>query len=228
MSSIIGSAEMLADGMLGEMTSDQRHLVDVIARNGDRLLALADDLLMLASADNGTWQQQQQPVDLRAVARESIGAVSTTLTSRRLSVRAELPEEPVTVHGDPVHLERAVTNLLTNAVKFTPDDGEIVVGVAAQNGHAHVAVRDTGIGIAADDIEAVFGKFFRSSVVQQRAIQGSGLGLSIVKTIVESHDGHVEVESAPGQGTTFTIILPRVHRPVAVGSPLRSRPSATP
>ena len=227
MSSIIGSAEMLADGMLGEMTAEQRHLVEVIARNGDRLLALADDLLMLASADNGTWQQQGQRVDLRDVARESIGAVSPTLTGRRLAVHADLPEHPVIVHGDPVHLERALTNLLTNAVKFTPDGGEVTVTVSVRNGLARVAVRDTGIGIAPDELEAVFGKFFRSTVVQQRAIQGTGLGLSIVKTIVESHEGHVEVESSPGAGTTFTIILPSVH-PDAVGSPRRSQPSVMP
>lgn len=228
MSSIIGSAEMLTDGMLGELSAEQQRMVDVIARNGDRLLALADDLLMLASADNGTWQQQQQSVDLRTVARESIGAVATTLTDRRLALRAELSDEPVVVDGDAVHLERAVTNLLTNAVKFTPDDGEVVLRVSAEDGRAHLAVRDTGIGIAPDELDAVFAKFFRSTVVQQRAIQGSGLGLSIVKTIVENHDGHVEVQSAPGQGTTFTIILPRARRPDAAGSPQRSRPSVMP
>ncbi len=227
MSSIIGSAEMLADGMLGDLTSEQRHSVEVIARNGDRLLALADDLLMLASADNGTWQQQERAVDLRSVAQESLATVTAPLGGRLVSLRAELPAHPVTVLGDPVHLERATTNLLTNALKFTPDGGEVVVTVGAEAGRAYLAVRDTGIGIDPEELESVFGKFFRSSVAQQRAIQGSGLGLAIVKTIVENHDGHVGVRSTPGQGTTFTITLPQARQPDAAGSLPRSRPSAT-
>jgi signal transduction histidine kinase len=212
MSSIIGSAEMLADGMLGELAPDQQKMVEVISRNGDRLLALADDLLLLATFDQSTVPEQSLDVDLRDVVDESASAVATMLANRRLDVSFEVPDDPVLVSGDPSHLERALTNLLTNGVKFTPDGGRVVVEVHA-NVKAHAAVltvTDTGLGIPETDLEHVFGRFFRSSVVQERAIQGSGLGLAIVKTIVESHEGRIDVRSEAGTGTTFTVTLPLV------------------
>ena len=103
-----------------------------------------------------------------------------------------------------------MTNLLTNAVKFTPDGGRVrtVLEVDEQRRSAVISVADTGLGIPESDLEAVFGRFFRTAVVQEHAIQGSGLGLAIVKTIVESHEGRVDVRSAPGEGATFTITLP--------------------
>jgi len=210
MSSIIGSAEMLTDGMAGDLLPAQQRMLEVIARNGDRLLNLADDLLTLAAGDDGTWQQQLARVDLGEVAHESAGAVATMLASRHLDLRLELPDHPVHVLGDPGHLERAVTNLLTNAVKFTPDGGRIDVTVTRNEAErtACIAVADTGLGIPKDELENVFAKFFRSTVVQEQAIQGTGLGLPIVKTIVANHDGHIDVTSRAGAGTTFTISLP--------------------
>jgi PAS domain S-box-containing protein len=212
MSSIIGSAEMLADGMVGELAPDQLRMVEVITRNGDRLLSLADDLLLLATFDQSALPEQTHDVDLRDVVEESASAVATLLAGRTLDVRYTVPDEPVVVSGDASHLERALTNLLTNGVKFTPDGGQVLVEVHA-NAKARAAVltvTDTGLGIPEADLEHVFGRFFRSSVVQERAIQGSGLGLSIVKTIVENHEGRIDVRSEPGTGTTFTVTLPLV------------------
>lgn len=210
MSSIIGSAEMLADGMLGDLRPDQQRMVEVISRNGDRLLALADDLLHLATSDQNSWPEQHVGVDLRTVVEESASSVASMLAGRSLDVGYSQPDRPVLVSGDPSHLERAVTNLLTNAVKFTPDGGHVHLAVESEptSQAAVIRVTDTGLGIPESDLEHVFGRFFRSALVQEKAIQGSGLGLSIVKTIVESHDGRIDVRSEPGEGTTFTITLP--------------------
>lgn len=210
MSSILGSAEMLADGMVGELLPEQQRMVEVISRNGDRLLALADDLLLLATFDQNSWPEQTVEVDLRDVVEESASSVASLLATRDLDVGYSLPESPVLVSGDPHHLERAVTNLLTNGVKFTPDGGHVIVEVSEDpaNDAAVLRVTDTGLGIPESDLDHVFGRFFRSVNVQERAIQGSGLGLSIVKTIVESHEGRIDVRSEPGTGTTFTITLP--------------------
>lgn len=212
MSSIIGSAEMLEDGMLGELTPEQQRMIEVISRNGDRLLALADDLLLLATFDHSSLPEQTLDVDLREVVGESASAVASMLASRNLDVGYTLSQEPVLVSGDPHHLERALTNLLTNAVKFTPDGGHVHVQVQADTKakSAVLSVTDTGLGIPESDLDHVFGRFFRSSIVQEQAIQGSGLGLSIVKTIVESHEGRIDVRSEPGTGTTFTVTLPLV------------------
>ena len=212
MSSIIGSAEMLADGLLGDLEADQQRMVDVISRNGARLLALADDLLLLATFDHEAWPEQTVDVDLRDVVEESASAIASSLATRDLDVGYSMPEDSVLVSGDPNHLERALTNLLTNAVKFTPDGGHVHVQVRAdaKASTAVLSVTDTGLGIPACDLDQVFGRFFRSSVVQEKAIQGSGLGLAIVKTIVESHEGRIDVRSEPGTGTTFTMSLPLV------------------
>ena len=210
MSSIIGSAEMLGEGMLGDLLPEQQRMVNVISRNGDRLLALADDLLMLATFDHDSWQDLDSKIDLRAVVQESEHAIASMLATRQLEVTYSMPPDPVLVNGDATHLERAVTNLLSNAVKFTLDGGSILVAleVDAARRSAVLSVTDTGLGIPESDLESVFGRFYRTAVVQEHAIQGSGLGLAIVKTIVESHDGRIDVRSAPDEGTTFTITLP--------------------
>ncbi|MCW2760251.1 MAG: sensor signal transduction histidine kinase [Marmoricola sp.] len=217
MSSIIGSAEMLADGMVGELAPAQLKMVEVISRNGDRLLALADNLLLLATFDHTSWHEQTTDVDMRKVVEESASAIASMLATRDLDIRFTLPTEPVLVSGDPSHLERALTNLLTNAVKFTPDGGHVHVEVHAdaESSAAVLSVTDTGLGIPDSDLDQVFGRFFRSSVVQEQAIQGSGLGLAIVKTIVESHAGRIDVRSEPGTGSTFTVTLPLVKAAVA-------------
>jgi signal transduction histidine kinase len=185
-------------------------MVNVISRNGDRLLALADDLLVLATFDHDSWQDLDSKIDLRSVVQESEHAVASMLATRQLDVTYSMPPEPVLVNGDATHLERAVTNLLSNAVKFTLDGGSILVTLEADAAHrsAVLSVTDTGLGIPESDLESVFGRFYRTAVVQEHAIQGSGLGLAIVKTIVESHEGRIDVRSAPGEGTTFTITLP--------------------
>ncbi len=222
MSSIIGSAEMLVDGLLGELEPAQQRMVEVIARNGDRLLALADDLLLLATFDHESWPEQTVDVDLRDVVEDSANGVASSLAARALHMDYSLPRDAVLVSGDPSHLERALTNLLTNAVKFTPDGGHVEVQVRADTGSstAVLSVTDTGLGIPECDLDQVFGRFFRSSVVQEQAIQGSGLGLAIVKTIVESHEGRIDVRSEPGTGTTFTMTLPLV----AAGTPAKGSP----
>ena len=119
------------------------------------------------------------------------------------------------VNGDATHLERAVTNLLSNAVKFTLDGGSIAVRleVDAARRSASLSVSDTGLGIPESDLEPSSAASSVTAVVQEHAIQGSGLGLAIVKTIVESHEGRIDVRSAPGEGTTFTITLPLARTP---------------
>ncbi len=221
MSSIIGSAEMLADGMLGDLQPDQQRMVEVISRNGDRLLGLADDLLVLATFDQESLPEQNVEVDLRRVIEESASAVTSLLVNRNLEVVHSLPPEPVVVSGDPSHLERAVTNLLANAVKFTPDGGRVHVAVSSDSTtqEAVVSVTDTGLGIPESDLLHVFERFYRTALVQEKAIQGTGLGLPIAKTIVESHDGRIDVRSEPGTGTTFTVTLPLARTVVRSATP---------
>ena len=214
LASIIGSTELLEDGLAGELSPQQRQLLEVIDRNSERLLALANDLLLLAAHENSEATSDALPVDLSDVVMASYASVAPMLATRDLAVHTDLPAEPVVVLGDAGYLERAVTNLLTNAIKFTPDGGRIStqVGLVTEGPDAgsacFLAVSDTGIGIPPDELEDVFVRFFRSSNVRADAIQGTGLGLAIVRSIVEAHQGRIDVRSEPGSGTTFTITLP--------------------
>jgi PAS domain S-box-containing protein len=210
LTSIIGSIELLEDGMAGELAPAQKSMIDVIERNAERLLSMANDLLTLASYESPSAPLTHlEPLDLRSVVQASHASVTGLLSSRDLKLTDDLPEQPVVVDGESAYLERALTNLLSNAIKFTRDGGSITTTLSVTGADScQLSVSDTGVGIPEDEIQNVFQRFFRSSNVRADAIQGTGLGLAIVRSIVERHHGHIDVRSNPGQGTTFTITLP--------------------
>ena len=212
LTSIIGSIELLEDGMAGELEPRQKQMIDVIERNAERLLAMANDLLTLASYESAeTPVSRLEPLDLRSVVRASHASVTGLLSNRRLQLDEKLPDRAVLVNGEPVYLERALTNLLSNAIKFTRDGGHIVTAIELDgNRTCRLSVSDTGVGIPENELQDVFRRFFRSSNVRADAIQGTGLGLAIVRSIVEQHHGQIDVHSNTGEGTTFTITLPLV------------------
>ena len=213
--SISGYVELLADGSLGDLSPSQRDAVDRIERNTARLGLLVEDLLLLSRAEARQLDLVQDEVDLVGVAGEAVELLDELVRSRDLAVATTLPEAPVTVVGDPVALERVVTNLVSNAVKFTPDGGRVAVCVSAEGGAgagvppaAVLEVSDTGMGISEEDQAQLFTRFFRAAEATDSAIQGTGLGLSIVHAIVEQHGGEVAIASQPGAGTTVTVRLP--------------------
>ncbi len=208
MTSIIGYLEMLEDGLTGELAPEQRQVVGAISRNSDRLLTLADDLLLLTSYDSSVSHAGRQPVDLAKLVRTALADLRDTGAGRGIEVELDVPAGPVTVQGNAADLERVLANLVGNALKFTAAGGRVRVELDRRLDRARLAVADTGIGIPAEELESVFDKFFRSSNAQYHAIQGTGLGLPIVHAIVESHGGEVDVSSQEGVGTTVTVLLP--------------------
>lgn len=207
--SIVGFVELLEDGEAGDLTPPQRDLVSRVNRNSRRLLTLIDDLLTLSQVESTDLRSEPVPCDLGRVVAAAHEAVSSTLSQRRLDVSLSVPGEPVDFHGDPAQLERLTLNLLTNAVKFTPDGGRVDVVLTACPGVAELVVSDSGIGIPEHEQDAVFSRFFRAASATERAIQGTGLGLSIVQSIATLHGGQVALRSAVGEGTTVTVTLPR-------------------
>jgi len=183
-------------------------LLETIARNGDRLISLCNDLLALAGIDNGGTVWERSVVDLRELASQTEESMRPLVRNRDLHVAFELPDTPVPVLGDAVQLERVMLNLLSNAVKFTPDQGQVSTRLWQQDGEAWLTVADSGIGIPEHEQDGLFQKFFRSSTAQAMAIQGTGLGLSIVAGIVAAHGGRIAVKSALGEGSTFSVRLP--------------------
>jgi signal transduction histidine kinase len=193
-----------------EPLPDQLPLLATINRNGQRLISMINDLLMLSGLDSETVQWRHDPVDLATTIGPIEDAVRPLFNGRHLALEIDRPGSAVPVLGDRAQLERVIINLLSNAVKFTEDGGTISFSVGIEDDHAVITVRDDGIGIPADEQGDLFQRFFRSSTAQVRQIQGTGLGLSIVQAIVSGHGGTIEVQSAHLQGATFTVKLPLV------------------
>lgn len=208
--SILGYLEMLEDGTYGALTPPQRDAVHRVSANSDRLLGLIDDLLTLSRVQESGLGGFERAFDLRSVVEAGYAVVLPVQKSRILEMSIALPADPVPFLGDRDLMERVVVNLVGNAAKFTPDGGRVDVSLEVLGDFAQLAVVDTGIGIPAAEQPRLFTRFFRSELAQKNAIQGSGLGLSIVRGIVEKHGGSVAVSSEVGVGTTFRVRLPIV------------------
>jgi PAS domain S-box-containing protein len=219
--SIIGYTELLEDGLVGELTAAQNEVIDRVDRNGRRLLLLVEDLLTLSQIESSALKIEPVVTDVRSVVAKAHDSLTESLASRALDVSVATPEDPVVHHGDPVQLQRMLTNLLTNAVKFTPDGGSVHVALHSDGEFSRIVVEDSGIGITEDDQSKLFTRFFRSSSSTEQAIQGTGLGLTIVQAIVALHGGKVGISSTFGEGTTVTVTLPRV----ALATPAVARAS---
>lgn len=206
--SMLGYIEMLEDGVYGELEPEQLDAVRRVAANSTRLLSLINDLLTLSRVQDGAMGYADRLVDLRAIVSAGTTVVAPTLERRSLELAVDLPEEPVPFLGDRDMLERVVINLVGNAVKFTPEGGRVSVRLRVVEDGSLIEVSDTGIGIPRQEQERLFSRFFRSSLAQEQAIPGSGLGLSIAHAIVEKHGGTMSVESEQGEGTTFRVLLP--------------------
>ncbi len=206
--SIMGYVEVLADCAVGDLNGAQLGIMERVDRNSRRLLLLVEDLLTLSQIESSRLTINTVPTDLRNVVSAAHDAVAWLLNTRSLDMAVDVPAHPVHLEVDPVELERMLVNLLTNAVKFTPDGGRIELGLTVDDLHATLMVSDTGMGIPESEQDQLFTQFFRSSTATEQAVQGTGLGLTIVQAIVAMHGGSIEVESSAGQGTTFTVRLP--------------------
>lgn len=206
--SIHGYLEMLLDATLGELSPAQRSAVEKVESNSRRLLGLIDDLLTLSRLQEDGLNLAPRVVDLRTVVGDACQVVAPAAETGGLRLRVSVPEEPMPFLGERDMLERALVNLVGNAVKFTPGGGEVEVSLLPREEGSVVVVRDTGIGIPLAEQEHLFTRFFRSSLAQRQAIPGSGLGLSIARAVVHQHGGSLRVESAEGAGTTFYVELP--------------------
>jgi PAS domain S-box-containing protein len=209
LTSIRGYLELLLDGGAGELTDDQNRFLSVVDRNSKRLMHLVGDLLFLAQVEAGKLQLELADVNLDDVVSESVEAAKPFADEKGVELRASLEPTPSMV-GDRGRLSQVLDNLVSNAIKFTSEGGSVQVRLSATGDEALIEVVDTGMGIAAEDQAQLFDRFFRSAEATERAIPGTGLGLTIVKAIVERHEGAIEVESAAGRGTTMRVRLPVV------------------
>jgi signal transduction histidine kinase len=202
---IVGYVSMALEGP--DLSPLLRKQLEVVARSGQRLERLVDDLLEEVDHASRPMPLQKQPTDLAAIIRHSLAAAEPQAARAGVRLDAEIPAE-LAFTGDAQRLGQVVDHLVSNALKYTESGGSAQVSAAADSGAVVIRVRDTGIGIRPEDQPQLFTRFFRTREATHRAIQGVGLGLSISKTIVESHGGLIELESEPGRGSEFRVVLP--------------------
>jgi signal transduction histidine kinase len=207
LTSIRGYLDLVLDEEAGELNPEQRRFLQAVERNSGRLLRLVGDLLFVAQADAGRLSLEQGEVDLVALAAECVEGAMPAAAEKSIDLVLAAKPVPAFV-GDRGRLAQVLDNLVSNALKFTPEGGSVEVSTKLNGDHMSIEVSDTGIGIALADQPRLFERFFRSSVANDRAIPGTGLGLAIVKAIVEAHKGQIRVVSKEGRGTTFRIDLP--------------------
>jgi PAS domain S-box-containing protein len=207
LTSIRGYTELLLDGEAGDLTDDQRRFLGVVERNSHRLLHLVGDLLFLAQVEAGKLVLDVGAVDLGAVASESVETARPQAEAKEITLTLATGPVPL-VAGDRARIAQLLDNLVSNALKFTPEQGRVDVRVRALDNQAILEVRDSGMGIPADEQKFLFERFFRTTTATEQAIQGTGLGLAISKAIVEAHSGRITVASEQGAGTTFRVALP--------------------
>jgi PAS domain S-box-containing protein len=213
LTSIRGYLELLLEGEAGELTQEQQQFLGVVERNAHRLLHLVGDLLFLAQLEAGKLNLEVGAVDLAAVASESVETARPLAEEKDVSLTLATGPVPL-MAGDRGRVAQLLDNLVSNAIKFTPEGGRVDVRLRGIDGDAVVEVRDTGFGIPADEQHRLFERFFRSSIASAQAIPGTGLGLAITKAIVEAHGGQIAVASQEGEGTTFKVTLP-LGQPIA-------------
>jgi len=200
--------ELLLDGVGRMPAGDERQFLQIMNAECDRLSRLIDDLLDLRMIDGDHYRRNAKRQDLREPILHAVKTFEGAAQAKRITLGCRLPESLPKVLADRDRIIQVVSNLLSNAIKFTPEGGRVDVIVSADDSEVRLEVRDTGIGIHRDDWAAIFDRFTQLADPQTRQAGGAGLGLHIVKQIVEAHGGRVWVDSEPGKGSRFYVSLP--------------------
>jgi PAS domain S-box-containing protein len=205
LTSIIGYIELLRDERATGLDAD--HFAGVIQRNAERLLHLVGDLLFLSQMQSGKLALEVCDTHLADIAAQAVQEMRPDAGPKNIELTLSAPVDPY-LPVDPTRMAQLLGNLISNAVKFTPEGGKVEVTLAVEGNEAVLSVSDTGIGILDADQERIFERFFRTEAATRRMIPGSGLGLTISKAIVEAHQGTITVRSGEDLGSTFTVRLP--------------------
>lgn len=195
-------------GYAGDISPRARGMIELVAQRADQMMRFVTDWLTLARLEQGKGLQEAKEVPLAEAVRATVERVKQEPQAEKLTVNFVLKSDPGAVRADPGALDELFANLLDNAIRYTPAGGSVTTEVNGTDAWAAVTVRDTGPGIAPEDLEHIFDPFYRGQA--QKSIPGTGLGLPIVKKIVEAHGGRIEVQTALGQGSAFRVLLPRV------------------
>ena len=223
LTSISGYLEMLQDGDAGQLPDTAAAMLTIIDRNATRLRNLIEDLLTQSRIDAGRLRLELTTVHVRPLLQSVLAAMAPLASASDVKLELGASDDSLSVQADPQQLEQVFTNLISNALKFTPAGGSVLVTLspADDDDGVLIEVRDTGMGIPPDEYPNLFTRFFRASNAAEAALPGTGLGLAIVQEIVHRHGGAVDIESELGVGTTLTVWLPAASQDVRPSNPTR-------
>jgi signal transduction histidine kinase len=213
LTSISGFVDLLLDGAAGPLPPRSQRYLQLMRRNSQRLAALIDDLLDLSRIEAGRLTLRRTTIELPSVIQTVVASVEPQLVAKEQRLRVEVADDLPTVLADGERIAQVLGNLLSNAHKYTPADGAILVRAAPHDHLVRVEVTDTGIGLSREEQALVFTRFFRADHQAVKDAGGTGLGLAIARALVELHGGTIDVTSVPGEGATFGFTLPIVPPP---------------
>jgi signal transduction histidine kinase len=208
LNAIIGFSEVMLTGMTGALPGKQKEFIGDIRDSGKHLLALINDILDLSKIEAGRMELDVARFDLREAMANAMTLVRGRAERHGIRLESDVAPEVAGYDGDERKFKQIVLNLLTNAVKFTPEGGTVTLGATRANGAYVFSVRDTGVGIAPGDQQLIFEEFRQVGSDYERKAEGTGLGLALTRRLVQLHGGEISVDSAPGRGSTFTFTLP--------------------
>ena len=198
---------VLVEGLAGPLQQKQEEFLKRGIMKIDQLLELINDLLDMAKIEAGKDIQHHVPTDIGKIIEDTITFLEPRAQAQQIKLIHNL-DNLKTVQADPKRIEEIFSNLITNAINYSPEGGVVTVSAHCLNDNMEIKVSDTGVGIPETEVPKIFDKFYRVKDPKTRKVMGTGLGLSIVKGIIEAHNGTIDVESTPGEGTTFRILLP--------------------
>lgn len=208
MTSIKGYTDLMNAGLAGPLSDQQKQFLEVIRRNLTRMSSLISDLSDINHIESGRMKFDRKPFDLREVVADVADSLRERISTRQQTLQIDIEDELPLVFADATRIGQVVSNLMSNANKYTPEGGEIVVRAWPNGRSAYVSIQDNGLGISEEDQQKLFTQFFRAEDKAVREQPGWGLGLSIVRRMVEAQDGEITFESKLGAGSTFTFTIP--------------------
>lgn len=212
LTSIKGFVRLLSAGRVGPVNEKQLHYLEIVDQQTEALTQLINDLLDLSRIESGIIEVKEEPVSMRDVVREVVQGLENMAREKAVGLKEDLPDDMPLVRGDAYRLMQVFTNIVHNAIKFTPPGGEVRIGGFWDTERCAVTVADNGMGIPAQDLERIFDKFYQVDSSSTRQQSGTGLGLCISRQLVTAHKGEITVESEIGKGSTFTVFLPLFSR----------------
>jgi len=208
LNSIIGFAELLREQVFGPLNDRQLRYVENILRSGEHLLTLINDILDLSKIEAGAVEVEREPVNLKEVLEWSLTMQSERAKKHNISLDLEVDGDIGIIETDPTKLKQILLNLISNAVKFTPEGGKVTVRAKKRDEEIEISVSDTGIGVPKDQLDRIFEPFVQLDSSLSRRYEGAGLGLALTRRLVELLGGRIWVESEVGKGSTFSFTLP--------------------